>query len=32
METEWLTTLEASFRYQVGGDMLKEWRRWRGFP
>jgi hypothetical protein len=32
MENEWLTTLEASFRYVVGGDMLKTWRRWRGFP
>jgi hypothetical protein len=32
MNTEWLCTLEATYRYKVGPDMLKQWRRWRDFP
>ena len=32
MEAEWITTLELSFRYQVGPDMLRDWRRWKTFP
>jgi hypothetical protein len=32
MDHEWLCTLETSFRYQVGADMLKMWRRWKTFP
>lgn len=31
-KTEWITTLEACFRYGVGTDMLKTWRKWRTFP
>ncbi len=29
---QWITTLEACFRYGVGSDMLKAWRKWEGFP
>jgi hypothetical protein len=29
---EWITTLQASFRYGVGSDMLKVWRRLKTFP
>ena len=29
---EWITTLEACFRYGVGSDMLKAWRKWKTFP
>jgi hypothetical protein len=32
MNDHWVVTLEASFRYQVGADMLKAWRRWKTFP
>jgi hypothetical protein len=32
MKDTWLVTLEACFRYQIGADMLKAWRRWRTFP
>ena len=29
---QWVTTLEACFRYGIGSDMLKTWRKWKGFP
>lgn len=29
---DWITTFDACFRYGVGSDMLKAWRRWDGFP
>lgn len=31
-EDEWMPTLDVCFRYRVGSDLLKTWRRWKTFP